>query len=781
MIKRPLFVAGAVFIPILCLFYSAGFPGFGKPAEETAVEKCIGSGKNVTITGQVYRRVERANSIQYDIRHADLTKDQEIKFTSGGHPAENSNETIRYNPEKIPINGGILVTTQQQEEILPGAVVRVEGKLEAVEEAGNPGQFDSVSYYGAKGIFYSMWADKPEVLREGSGWRAALERFRTTLRRNLEEMLPQPHAGTMAAMLLGDKSMLDPETKINYQMGSLLHVLSISGLHLSLLGMGLYRLLVRVRLPVPGAAGAAVVFMGIYCIFTGQNVATLRALVMFGAVLGAKVTGRSYDALSSISLSLILLLTENHFNLFYSGFQLSFAAVIGAGVIYPLWRKGFGAERTRTRADRLRKWLLDNVLSCLAITMTSMPVVSFHFGEISVLGLASNLVVLPSLAGVMVPGILGMAAGLISLKLGAAVMWLPRILLGFYETVAGGLRQIPGVSLICGRPALWQAVVYYLLLALGTWWIWRLGDLGRQGIRQRVWKITGMFLSLAAGISILLWRRPVELSVTVLDVGQGDCIVVCAGTFSMLVDGGSSDVKGVGDFRILPYLKSQGIRSLDSIVITHPDADHVSGILELMEAVADRETTLRISRLFLPVWMRGTSEEEQFLELAARTGSAVGYLQRGDAIRSGEMSARILHPDKRDYSFSPNEGSVTMEITYGSFRGLLTGDLEGEAENRLIPSLGQCQFLKVGHHGSKNGTGQSFLERVRPKTAVISCGLNNRYGHPDPGTVKRLLDMGSDCWYTMESGAVRMELEGRRMQVTGFTGCGGHEKPNSGK
>lgn len=829
MIRRPLFVAGIAVILGLCILTAAGLPILGKPAEQDAVIQCIDTEETVKITGLIYQRVEKSNSIQYYIKEANLnlTSSDNIISKDSTHISTNQNISTPANilinqnisiANKIPINQSISYAVNisinqsisyaanipikqnipipqniiviigkenQPEPLTVGSKIQVEGILERIESPGNPGQFDSESYYGIKGIGYTVWAEKIEVLTARVGWGERIQRLREKLVETLNLMLPQRHAGVLAEMLLGDKNNGDPETKVNYQVGGVMHILSISGLHLSLLGMGCYRLLCRIRLPGAVRAVAAGILMGLYSWFTGSNVGTLRALVMFYMTLGSKVSGGSYDPLSSISLALILLLLGNPRYLLYSGFQLSFVAVLGAGVIYPVWRDALPEkQKVKDFRQRWKRLLKDGILSTLILTLTTLPLICYYLHEIPLLGLIPNLLILLTLNGVMVPGALGMGTGVFNLTAGKIILLPVWWLLELYEILLKMIRMLPWSVYICGQPQLWQVLVYYICYLTVTYIIWwNMNREEKDGGWKRGSRIKGkeVFMEvdrlrfiwianitlLVAGIWILLWRPSVEMSLTILDVGQGDSIVLRSGTYSFLVDGGSSSKKQVGTYRILPYLKSQGVQNLDGIIITHMDEDHMNGILELLEKVEKRESAIRIQQLFLPVWMKGREEEIQFLDLAKRAGVSIAYLQKGDRIQKGDFYMEVLHPDEN--GSDGNAGSVTLGVHYQGFHALLTGDLEGRGEEQVMQELAAYDYLKVAHHGSKNSTSMEFLDKVNPQIAVISCGKKNYYGHPHGDLLERLKSKGVKILATSDCGAVTLWRKGGKSYVTTFS------------
>lgn len=703
---------------------------------------------------------------------------------------EQEQEQKQEQEQEPELKTGVLVTTQQEETLQIGARVRIEGVLEYPETPGNPGQFDSALYYAAKKIGCTLWAERIEIIEDVGGpgeWALRARKHAADVLRN---MMPEEIAGVMTAMLLGDKSGLAEDIKLDFQYGGVLHLLCISGLHLSLLGMGLYRGLIWLRLPQRAAAVLAVLLMMGYAQFTGGNPATVRALIMFAVLLLAKTTGRSYDCASALALALLLLVIQNPVYLFYSGFQLSFAAAAGAGIVWPLCRPVWKKHK-RTRTAQVCRKAAENMMACTVITASTLPLVCWYFYEIPVYSLIVNFVMLPAAAWILIPGAAGLAAGTLWLPAGRALCMPAWLLLLAYEKLLGLVRELPCPSWICGRPCAAQAAGYYALLFLGLGGLHlsrssrkkagkadrskgRGGGPSKSGSRlgggqrksagkaalKRLWP-----LCFAAACLVLFFRAEPELSVTILDVGQGDGIAVRAEGHTWLIDGGSTTEKHVGKYRLLPYLKSQGIKKLDGIILTHPDEDHINGAEELLEMCAERDTALRVERVFLPAWMEGGEEAGRFARLAARAGAALGYLRQGDRITAGEAELEVLHPDGKDYSETPNEGSVVLAVRCKRFRVLLTGDLEKEAEEGLKLNGETFTVLKVGHHGSKFASGEALLEQAQPSAAVISFGKGNRYGHPHAETLERLEESGAEIYETPECGAVCFETDGERLRV----------------
>ena len=757
--KRPLCLVCIGLMIVIWMMKQAGVPIFGEPALPSELKEELQSGKEVHITGTILGRNQKPDSTQYILKDTFLI-DQTVK---------------------IPIYK-ILLTVRETELFSVGDRIEVFGILSAFRPPGNPGEFDVRAYYACQSIYYSLWGEQICLQQKANfSLREMLLSFREDVTERLQSLDFPEISGILSAMVFGEREYLSQESRRNYQMVGISHVLSISGLHITLLGMGLLRLLLFLRLPDKGAAAAAAAGMALYCLMTGGQPSALRAFLMFGVMLGARLQGRSYDLMCSLSLAGILMLLERPGYLFSSGFQLSFAAVVGAGAaasVYQNFLSGQNSRRKR-RKCRMAEKAVRAGITWAAVNLCTLPLICYYFYEIPVYSLFANLLLVPLTGVVLISGLAGSMAALASRLLGKILLMPAVFCLNGFEAVTEMIRRLPGAVWVCGQPRIWQIMLYYAGLGTVIWMMKRQSDRcpdkqqsrlpdghpGKKPEKKKysVWKRMAVILGISCGI--LLWRKTPGISVTALDVGQGDCLAVTAGRgFCYLVDGGSSDVNQVGKYRILPYLKQQGIRTLEGIFITHPDQDHMNGIYELLKAAAEQETAPVVKRLYLPCWMEAEEEGRELALLSAQAGIPVVYLQKGNVIRAGDLRIQVLHPEKED-GFTGNEGSMVLLLSCGAFDGLLTGDLEGMGEEAVTEQLKNCEFLKVAHHGSRNSTSESFLACVSPRVCVISAPQKSIYGHPHREVLKRIEATGADWYQTGKSGAVRLTVTGNEMKV----------------
>lgn len=712
----------------------------------------------------------------------------------------------------------------QEDEALPkaGSYVQVFGEVSPFLQATNPGEFDTAAYYRRKDCLFALRKTKITAQTKNYG---RLEEFLSQLRYESEvlfrKLLGEKNGATASAMVLGRKKGMDSEVKALYQGAGISHLLAISGLHLSLIGAGLFGLLKKVRLPVTLSAGISTWILIVYAQLTGMGISTRRALVMFLLFLAAGLLKRTPDLPTSLAVAALLLLVPKPQRILDAGFQLSFSAVLGIAGMIPVLQDGWedavpslrvtdgvaGWNIARAVVVRACRLLRKNILAGLGITMTMLPFLLIHFYEWSPWSVLLNLAVIP-LMGILLPCLIGLqlVARLTAL---AHCLELPQHLLctaieaifSCYEQLCRFTMALPGSILHTGYPT-WQALTAYTigLIALAV-----------SGKKLRP------HLRLAAAVclmGIFLIRLPGELNVTMLDVGQGECVGIETREHHVyLVDAGSTSKKKTGQYQIIPWLKYIGTRSVEGIFITHWDEDHISAVGELLEW--SKSSRVKIRRIFLPDVALKDEVLETLLQQIEEANVSVEYLSAGEHMTDGALQISCLHPYAKKVPEDRNDASLVLRLSQGDFQMLLTGDLEKSGEDWLVEQARQgaeqpqpaaqeqalpcapstqpsaqgqalpcapstqpaaqnplrCTILDAGHHGASNATGEALLDLAQPELVLISCGKNNRYGHPAPETLKRLEERGIRWYSTAEVGAIQVHVGKKKVKNgIGFVG-----------
>ena len=676
----------------------------------------------------------------------------------------------------------------QEDEALPraGSYVRVFGEVSPFLQATNPGEFDAAAYYRRKDCLFALRKTKITAQTKTYG---RLEEFLSQLRYESEvlfrKLLGEKNGATASAMVLGRKKGMDSEVKALYQGAGISHLLAISGLHLSLIGAGLFGLLKKVRLPIALSAGISTWILIVYAQLTGMGISTRRALVMFLLFLAAGLLKRTPDLPTSLAVAALLLLVPKPQRILDAGFQLSFSAVLGIAVMIPVLQDGWedaapslrvtdgvaGWNIARTAIVRTCRLLRKNILAGLGITMTMLPFLLIHFYEWSPWSVFLNLAVIP-LMGILLPCLIGLQL-VARLTAFTHCLELPQHLLctaieaifSCYEQLCRFTTALPGSILHTGYPT-WQTLTAYTigLIALAV-----------SGKKLRP------HLRLAAAVclmGIFLIRLPGELNVTMLDVGQGECVGIETREHHVyLVDAGSTSKKKTGQYQIIPWLKYIGTRSVEGIFITHWDEDHISAVGELLEW--SKSSRVKIRRIFLPDVALKDEVLETLLQQIEEAEISVEYLSAGEHMTDGALQISCLHPYAKKVPEDRNDASLVLRLSQGDFQMLLTGDLEKSGEDWLVeqarPAVEQpqpaaqnplrCTILDAGHHGASNATGEALLDLAQPGVVLISCGKNNRYGHPAPETLQRLEERGIRWYSTAEVGAIQVQVGKKKVKI----------------
>ena len=655
-----------------------------------------------------------------------------------------------------------------------GMHVRLEGMLVLPELPRNPGQFNRRIYESGKKIdFYLENPTVLEVKEQRSGVREVVEIWKTEMMNRCEKIYQDEEAGILEAMLFGEKSELSGDIKELYQAAGISHVLVISGLHISLLALAVAGILRRLGFPMPVWVMLSVGVLAGYGILIGQPTTAVRALLMFFVLQGARLLGRSYDLLSALAFSGILMLLDNPDLILDGGCRLSFCAVIGVGWYVSEKNKIFrsiGEKEKRKNRGKGGKGssagaILENIRAGWYLWLFTLPVMLDTFYQVSVVGILWNLVAIPLLPVIIASGGLGVVLAGWNIFLGSLAGSPAYGMLQLYQEIGNISEKLPVGMWTPGQPSKPVIAGYYLVIFL-------LVLVEKQLIkREKRWKIRKIFpgMELCSMLLLLLlmahpWQQ--REKITFLDVGQGDASMLQSGGQTLLLDGGSTSQKNVGTYVILPYIKQQGISCLEAVVLTHTDQDHINGVTDVLEE--GKKDWLTVKNLMYPYWMEGTEQGKQLKKLAEEAGASCRKIRAGDRLTIGKAEAVVLYPKEQEKIAEPNAGSLVLFWKWEGVRAMFTGDLPEEKERELLQNLPACEILQVGHHGSATSTCREFLEQVQPSLAVISCAMKNRYGHPSPDTVERLKKTGCEIRYTMRSGAITIRKRGREILVTEY-------------
>lgn len=729
--KRPLCcVCLVLFLIQSLLLLTGGQSGERLPADSLFQEE---KEREVILQGQVYQK-------------ADTQKNQILYL---------KNNSIK-SQKKSFYESKIIVYDKTFQKIEIGKTVKLRGTAEKFERAHNPGNFDQRQYYEKQNIYGLVFSK--EILGVGGKTdrlSECLYRLKQRWKTKLTDAMGEKNGAILSAILLSEEREIDAEIKELYQKNGIGHILAISGLHISFIGLSVYHLFRKMGSPYIVAGAGASVLLFLYVLMIGFSVSVMRAAIMLLIRIGADVTGRVYDMATALFFAGSVTVLLQPLYLIDAGFLMSYGAIFGILIVLPAMEKLFPCKSK----------IIKGMYASVAINLMLFPVLLYFYFEFPTYSVFLNMLVIPMMSWVLGAGLIGsLFLGLVP-PIGRLLVTGCKVLLELFEWMSRLTGRLPGARIVFGQPAWWQIILYYLILCSIVFFVLRCKK--REKLR-RVRKIVLLLCVFTPVLFSMGHGMDGKISVTVIDVGQGDGIFVRGpenGTY--LIDGGSSDVEEVGKYRLEPFLKSQGIGRLDYVLISHGDSDHYSGVEEMLTR---QNLGVDIENLVLPATYQSDEALIKLARLAKKNDISVLMIEPGRKLQEGEFQMTCIQPEENFPGEIGNASSMVLDLQFNKFRMLCTGDVEEKGEELLLEKVeGEAYpILKVAHHGSKNSTKEELLKEIRPGIALISAGKDNRYGHPHKETLKRLKKWGTTIYSTVDSGALTLKSDGNTVSVEGF-------------
>lgn len=606
----------------------------------------------------------------------------------------------------------------------------------------------------------TLVADSVVVLRPPSVRSEPAATLRGRAQERIGRLFPD-HAGLVEALILAQRGGIDPAIRDRFARAGLAHLLAISGLHVGIIA-GVLLLIGRVmRLGARWTAIAAFACTVGYVLFIGAPHPAMRAALQLGLITASRRLQRPSDRYTPLAAIAIFLVALDPLAILEPGFQLSFAGVAGLIALRRRFLTALSFFRVR--------YLQDSLATSIAATIATAPITALHFGSIAPIGIVSNVVAIP-VVGAAVPAVAAaLAVGAVHEGAGRFLADGAALLLDVLGWTAAWAAELPGASVWVPR----DAVAAWALAAAAAYVVaatLRRSATGKSAARIRPVVRRGVAIGTAMALLVAwpaLVRRGGALEIHAIDVGQGDAYAIRtpSGRWILVDAGPRTERFDAGRARVVPFLLAHGVRRLEALVLTHPDADHIGGAPAVLEA-------FDVGAVVDPGLAAGKDLYVSLLERARRRDIQWIVARRGQVVQIGEVALHFLYPDSAslDGTVEANQVSVAFRLEYRSFRGLFLGDLPAEVERELARADAEglrAEFLKVAHHGSRTSTSDALLAAAAPSVAVISVGRHNRYGHPDPVVLDRLRRRDVRILRTDRDGSVRVRvLAGGRMEVS---------------
>jgi len=623
-------------------------------------------------------------------------------------------------------------------------------------EKRNPLQFDYGGFLESKGIYLTLSAQKI-IHYSQSDTPFSWLHIRKVLNQKIDALFSEQTAPIAKALLIGYKQDLDYETRQSFSRSGLSHIMAVSGLHVGFVVAPFWLLIPYLWGKKYGREAGLLLLLlvlFIYCGVTGFTASVVRASVTAVFLIYGKLFHKMRDSVNLTSAAALLILLIDPNQLFEIGFQLSFSAVYIILLTLPVLQKGLPYWfRFKWYAAPCMA-----VIVSLIVQIGLFPIQVYYFQEVSFIGPLSNALFVPLLS-IVVPFSLLCLLLFFGVPAAATLMNFPNdyflsVMYQFVEWVSGfpnAWIQIPTVSAFT-----------FLIWVSGIFWVasWK-----NPALR---WKFFIVFLSfLLLFQSGRLYNKflPKQLTITFFDVGQGDAALLkTPAQKHILIDTGRwTPSYSSGRFVIIPYLKAAGIQTLDAVILSHPHADHIGGITDLMSEI-------EIKHIYNSGFPYNSRLYENYLAQASKLEIPVSKVSTGDSLLiDPALLIHFYHPLPGFKSTDANEHSVIMEIIYGDTEILFTGDAEAGQEfllSKHIPQLINTDVLKVGHHGSKTSSTDPFLESLSPNISIISAGVNNRFNHPHPQAIQNLKEVpGNQVLITARDRAIVLTSDGEKIKI----------------
>ena len=678
--------------------------------------------------------------------------------------------SISVNDKWMSISGTALVFVPVYSDYNYGDLLLIEGSPETPPQLED---FDYETYLARKGIYSSIYYPKITVLDTGTGIKPMewIYSFRNNMARVIDQTIPEPHASLTKGILLGMRSTIPSSTRDEFSYTGTAHLLAISGLHLTIIA----GILVSLGIRIFGRKGYVYVWMTIaaiwlYAVLTGMNPPVLRSVQMISLFLAAELFGRQRSSIIALFFAAALMSAFNPHLLWNPSFQLSFTAMVGLVFIFPLLQSlSRKATISRSGENGILSGITTAIADSFGVSFSAIaavwPLIAYYFGTISPVAPVATFFTLPALPGVIVTGFLTGVTGLIFLPAAQVIAWTGWIFTSYVLLVVKVFTFIPAIE--NQSIEILPIIIYYAVLILIIRFIYRRNPnseitvpaAGVISLIPKKW-IVSPLLVLSVFTLVFAFSMPDEkLHVCFLDVGQGDAILVSKGSRQILVDGGPGPqaiTTALG--KEMPFWD----RSIDLVVLTHPDADHITGLIEVLRRY-------EVKQVLYPDMDIYSGLHAEFLEFIKEKDITTVLAEAGQRITLSEgICLDVLNPFPGVQYSDMDNNSVVLRLGSGSISYLLTGDIMKEAEYNLLlrRAVKGTTVLKLAHHGSASSTTDEFLTVVNPQIAIVSAGLDNRYGHPDEEVLERLETKGNiSIFNTIIHGTIEFISDGINVRI----------------
>ena len=719
-------------------------------------------------------------------------------------------EALEWNKKSFPVTGKIRVTVSGLGfKLSMGDRIVFSGRMKSIRNFNNPGGFDYKKYMAFRKVYGTAYvpAQKLTLLKRNS--ETGIIMIIGNARRKISDLIDQTGQGTeqgvLKALIVGDRNSISKELKEAFNRAGIGHLLAISGLHIGIVATAAFlffkyllsciKLLLWHAWTKKGAVILSVIPVFVYGMLSGMSPSTQRAVIMVTVFLTAFLFEREHDPINTLAVAAILILIVHPPSLFSISFQLSFTAVLA--IIYGFSRVQFpwvsesGGIKKPISFKIATKLFYFFMASFFAILGT-MPLAMFYFNQISLVGLLANFIIVPLIGFVVVPlGLLAVflypltvSVALGCLKAGAFVLTHVLNIINFFAV-------LPFAAVKTVTPNYVEIGCFYVLFwaVLNLRYVSSKTSSEQDNVPEQEDNAPGKsFIQKPAAIAVLLvitalsvdacfwlnnrfWHD--DLRVTMIDVGHGNAALMeLPEGYNILIDGGGfsdNSVFDIGGRIIAPFLWQKKIKTVDTLVLSHPNSDHLNGLIYIAEH-------FNVKNVWTNNEAANTFGYKKFMEIIKKNKIHMPeYKEIAGIHHINSVCIDIFYPQvdfierrKKETWRNLNNNSLTLKASFGEESFLFPGDIETRAEYELVAIAGdklKSTVLLAPHHGSKTSSSETFIEKVNPEVIIISSGWKSRFGFPHPSVLKRYKDKGCRILGTARNGAVTMSTDGQTLTI----------------
>ena len=735
------------------------------------------------------------NEAQNSYTQKNNSKNNEIGETNENMQNENEQEENKKTADtQIFVGKKFLLDVKKKDyskELEYGDIITFNAIYNKPNAQRNYGGYDYSLYLKTQTIYGTFEGSQLQLKskNKGSFVQKGIISFKEYIKGILKANLDENEAELCIGLVIGDRTNLSENIQEDFKTSNLTHMLAVSGSHFVYIILAvtyINKFLKRKQLGQVLMLIVIVLFMNL----TGNTGSVVRSGIMAALGIIASIIHRKADIWNNMAIAMLIQIILNPYIIFDVGVQLSYGGVIGivafnkivtnqieqlsnkikekfANLIKGKNKKNEIikiqnyedkkeiANKSWNLCESICNYIKESISVTISANIVIIPIMMYTFNTISFSFVISNLI-----AGAILGIIVLYAFALIFLyivlhKFISPLFIILNLMLKMLISIAHICSLIPFSKIYVVTPNVVLIILFYLFLYL----------LVKKQKSRILSKKTIAFFTIA--IAILNFIYPVitskrdNLEINFIDVGQGDSTLIRVSNKTILIDGGGSsygETFDVGEQTLFPYLLDRGINTIDYVIVSHFDSDHCQGLNFIME-------NMKVKNAIISSLGQESNEYDTFLSLAKKQNTNLIYVKKGDIIKIGDCTIKILFPDNEPITDNEkNNNAIVFKFLWKNISILFTGDIEEKAENKILSLYSdnleelKSTILKVAHHGSKTSTTKAFLEAVKPQIALIGVGEDNNFGHPNSGVIERLESIGCEIYRTDKYGEISIKF-----------------------